>query len=109
MSRITAIAVAALAFACGSNRAPFSFSVTTARATAPSQALVVASGIDIQRIRLNVGGLKLEGPESEGMAAPSAVPTDHGSDDGDAGVEHEDGEVEFRSGPFVVDLDPAAL
>jgi hypothetical protein len=109
MSRITAIAVAALAFACGSNSAPVSFSVTTARAASASQALVVASGIDIQRIRLNVGGLKLEGAESAGTSASAVLPQDHGSDDGDGGVEHEDGEVEFRAGPFVIDLDTTAL
>lgn len=110
MNRIIAIAVAALAFACGGNNSPVSFSVTTAHATAPSQALVVASGIDVQRIRLNVGGLKLEGPSSAGISAPAVIPDDHGSDDGsgDDG-EHEDGEVEFRAGPFVIDLDTAAL
>jgi len=110
MTRFFAIVAAALVCACGSNNAPVSFSVTTARATASSQALVLGSGIDVQRVRLNIGRLKLEQNESAAATTASAATFEHGSDDADAGTEeHEDGEAEMREGPFVIDLDATAL
>jgi hypothetical protein len=99
MNRLIASAAAALLLACaGSNTAPVSFSVATVRPAGGSNALIVATGIDIQRVRLNVGRLKLEGPATRG------------SDDSDGGVDGEEaGEVELRQGPFVIDLPETAL
>jgi hypothetical protein len=109
MTRLFAIVTAVLVCACGSRTAPVSFSVTTARATAPSQALTLSSGIEVQRVRLNIGRLKLEQSETAAATTPAAATFEHGSDDSDAGETHEDGEAEMREGPFVVDLDAAAL
>jgi hypothetical protein len=114
MNRLIAMAAAALFFACaGQSGAPVSFSVTTAHPTAAASALVVAGNIDIQRVRLNIGRLKLEGPASAAVApAAVAASSDGGSDDFDGGSDGgagQAGEVELRQGPFVVDLDAAAL
>lgn len=108
MNRLFAIATAVLLCACGSRSTPVSFSVTTARATAPTQALTLASGIEIQRVRMNIGRLKLE-QNASAAATTTASTFEHGSDDSDAGETHEDGEAELKEGPFVVDLDAAAL
>jgi hypothetical protein len=111
MNRLIATFAAALLFACGGQQgAPVSFSVTTARPAAAAKALVVAGTIDIQRVRLNVGRLKLEGPAAAGVA-PAAVAVSSGSDDADGGSDggSEAGEVELRQGPFLIDLDAAGL
>jgi hypothetical protein len=108
MTRLYAIVTAVLICACGSKSAPVSFSVTTARATTPTQALVLASGIDVQRVRLNIGRLKLE-QSGTAAAMASAATFEHGSGDSDAGEQHEEGEAELSEGPFLVDLDAAAL
>lgn len=109
MTRLIAIVTAVLLCACGSKSAPVSFSVTTARATAPTAALTLASGIDIQRVRMNIGRLKLEQNASAAATTPAAATFEQGSDDSDAGTSHEDGEAEMSEGPFLVDLDAAAL
>jgi hypothetical protein len=110
MNRLIATTAAALFLACGGpSGAPLSFSVTTASPAASARALVVAGSIDIQRVRLNVGRLKLEGPASAVAAAAASGSSDGGSDDQDGGAGSEPGEVELRAGPFVIDLDAAAL
>ena len=99
MKRLILGAAAVLLSACGSN---LSVSVSTKPAAfRSSRALSVARNIDIQRVRLNVGRLKLEGRASGG--AMSADDDRHG------GGEGEEDEVEVRRGPFVIDLDAAAL
>src|SRR3954469_20814353 len=101
---IVSIAAALLCACSGGSGAPLSFSVATTTAGSP-RALVVASGIDVQRVQLNIGRLKLEGG-----GAPSGVAVARqGSDDGDGGVGEAENEVEVRQGPFVVDLDATAL
>ncbi|HYV68426.1 MAG TPA: hypothetical protein VE964_19465 [Myxococcales bacterium] len=92
------ILCAALLSACGSN---LSVSVSTKPATGSPRALSVARNIDIQRVRLNVGRLKLEGRASGG-----GFTADDGRHDGD---EDEDDEIEVRQGPFLIDLDADAL
>ncbi|HET7785898.1 MAG TPA: hypothetical protein VFL36_07995 [Myxococcales bacterium] len=109
MTRLYAILTAVLICACGSKSAPVSFSVTAARATAPSQALVLASGIDVQRVRLNIGRLKLEPSGTAAATTTGAATFENGSDDSDAGTDHEDGEADVSEGPFLVDLDATAL
>src|SRR3954462_2165652 len=97
---IASIAAALLCACSGGSGAPLSFSVATRTATSP-RALVVASGIDVQRVQLNIGRLKLEGGSESGVAVAR-----QGSDDGgDGGVGEAENEVEVRQGPFVVDLD----
>ena len=72
MNRLIATSAAALLLACGGQAgAPVSFSVATARPAAGRPALVVAGAIDIRRVRLSIGRLKLEGPASS--VAPAAV------------------------------------
>jgi hypothetical protein len=65
----------------------------------------VAGNIDVQRVRLNVGRLKLEaqgsGTESDGEHDEDGGMTDGGT--GDVG------DVEISQGPFLIDLDAAAL
>jgi hypothetical protein len=111
MKRLIASIAAALACACGGSGSSLSFSVTTRAAAGSATALTVASNIDVQRVRLNIGRLKLEGPAVAGTSVrPSVDVIASGSDDNDAGSEDRDGgEVEFRQGPFVIDLDAAAL
>jgi hypothetical protein len=71
---------------------------------------VVAGNIDVQRVRLNVGRLKLEsqasGTESDGEHKDGEHDDDGGMADGGTG---DVGEVEISQGPFLVDLDAAAL
>ncbi len=99
MKRLILSAATVLLSACGSN---LSLSVSTKPAASRSfRALSVARNIDIQRVRLNVGRLKLEG-----RAAGGAMSAD---DDRHGGGEGEEDEVEVREGPFVIDLDAAAL
>jgi len=99
MKRLILCAAALLSSACGSN---LSVSVSTKPAAFRSaRALSVARNIEIQRVRLNVGRLKLEGRASGGAM--------FADDDRRGGGEGEDDEVEIRQGPFVIDLDAAAL
>ena len=105
MKRFLIGTVALLSACAGGNSAPVSFSVSTRSAAASSRALVVAGSIDIQRVRINVGRLKLEGPAA--AASSVAVPREGSDDDGGDGGES--GEIEVRQGPFVLDLDAAAL
>ncbi len=99
MKRLILSAATVLLSACGSN---LSLSVSTKPAASRSfRALSVARNIDIQRVRLNVGRLKLEG-----RAVGGAMSAD---DDRHGGGEGEEDEVEVREGPFVIDLDAAAL
>jgi hypothetical protein len=99
MKRLILCAAALLSSACGSN---LSVSVSTKpAATGSSRALSVARNIDIQRVRLNVGRLKLEGRASGG-----AVSADGDRHDGGEG---ENDEIEVRQGPFLIDLDADAL
>jgi len=104
MKRLIVSFTALLVLACArSSGAPVSFSVGTAKTATASSALVVAGTIDVQRIRLNVGRLKLEGAGSEGEHDDDV---DGGMADGGAG---EVEEVEIRQGPILVDLDAKAL
>jgi len=103
-----ALTAAALLFsACGGgSSSPLSFSISTKpTVSGSSSALTVAGNIDIQRVRLNVGRLKLEGPASAASAPSAAGQSGDDRDGGDDGA----GEIEVRQGPFVVDLDTAAL
>jgi len=106
MKRLIVSSAALLVLACTrSSSAPVSFSVATATTATASSALVVAGNIDVQRVRLNVGRLKLEaqgsGTESDGEHDEDGGMTDGGT--GDVG------EVEISQGPFLIDLDAAAL
>ena len=97
MKRLIVSFTALLVLACTrSSGAPVSFSVATATSATASRTLVVAGNIDVQRVRLNVGRLKLEGQSG-------VTGTDGDHDDGE--VE----EVEISQGPFLIDLDAAAL
>jgi hypothetical protein len=112
MKRLIASAAAVLLSACsGGSNAPLSFSVSTKAATSSSRALVVAGNVDIQRVRLNVGRLKLEGA---GSALDAGQESGGDGDDVDGGDDRnggdvEQGEVEVKQGPFLVDLDATAL
>src|SRR5262245_20703987 len=97
MKRLILSTAEALSSACGSN---LSVSVSTKPAAFSSRALSVARNIDIQRVRLNVGRLKLEG-----RAAGVAMSADGDRHDGGEGDEGDEDEVEVREGPFVIDLD----
>jgi hypothetical protein len=106
MKRLVLTAAAALLSACGGgSNSPMSFSVSTkAAVSGASSALTVAGNIDVQRVRLNVGRLKLEGPGSA-----SALDAGGTSGDDRDGGEDDAGEIEVRQGPFVIDLDASAL
>jgi hypothetical protein len=105
MKRLIASFTALLVLACArSNGAPVSFSVATPKTATTSSALVVAGTINVQRVRLNVGRLKLEGQ------AGSSGEHDDGEDGGLAdGGTGEVEEVEISQGPFLIDLDATAL
>ena len=108
MKRLIVSFTALLVLACArSSGAPVSFSVGTAKTATASRALVVAGTIDVQRVRLNVGRLKLEG---QGSNSGFDGEHDDGEDGGmaDGGTGQAD-EVEIRQGPFLVDLDATAL
>jgi len=109
MKRLIISFSAFLVLACTrSSNAPVSFSVATTTTAKASSALVVAGTIDVQRVRLNVGRLKLEsqatGTESDGEHDDGKH--DRGMADGGTG---EVEEVEISQGPFLIDLDAAAL
>jgi hypothetical protein len=108
MKRLIVSFTALLVLACArSSGAPVSFSVGTAKTATASRALVVAGTIDVQRVRLNVGRLKLEGQgSSTGFDGEHDDAEDGGMADGGAGQVDE---VEIRQGPFLVDLDATAL
>ncbi|HWT84209.1 MAG TPA: hypothetical protein VN177_00410 [Myxococcales bacterium] len=111
MKRLIVSSAALLVLACTrSSSAPVSFSVATATTATASSALVVAGNIDVQRVRLNVGRLKLEaqgsGTESDGEHDDGEHDEDGGMTDGGTG---DVGEVEISQGPFLIDLDAAAL
>ena len=91
----------ALLAACGGGNGALSFSVSTKTASATSRALAVASNINVQRVRINVGRLKLEGPGSGAASRDAGDDRDGGDDD--------ENEIEVRQGPFLIDLDAAAL
>jgi hypothetical protein len=116
MKRLVLTAAAVLWSACGGgSNSPMSFSVSTKPAVSgASTALTVAGNIDVQRVRLNVGRLKLEGPASANSAAVAPTAGSQSGDDRDGGDDRDaggddSGEIEVRQGPFVVDLDAAAL
>jgi hypothetical protein len=111
MKRLIVSSAALLVLACTrSSSAPVSFSVATATTATASSALVVAGNIDVQRVRLNVGRLKLEaqgsGTESDGEHDDGEHDEDGGMTDGGTG---DVGDVEISQGPFLIDLDAAAL
>jgi hypothetical protein len=69
--------------------------------------LVVAGTIDVQRVRLNVGRLKLE---AQAGGAETDGEHDDGEDGGMAdGGTGQVGEVDISQGPFLIDLDATAL
>src|SRR6266404_3554046 len=114
MKRLIASTATVLLSACSSgSNAPLSFSVSTKAATSSSHALVVAGNVDIQRVRLNVGRLKLEGAGSALDAGQESGSGEDGDDvdggDDRNGGDIEQGEVEVKQGPFLVDLDATAL
>jgi len=113
MKRLIVSFTALLVLACTrSNSAPVSFSVATSTTAKASSALVVAGTIDVQRVRLNVGRLKLE---SQATGTESDGENDDGEHDGGEDGGMADGgtgeveEVEISQGPFLIDLDAAAL
>ncbi len=108
MKRLIVSLTSLLVLACArSSSAPVSFSVATTTTAKASSALVVAGTIDVQRVRLNVGQLKLEaqagGTESDGEHDDGE---DGGMTDGGTG---DVGEVEISQGPFLIDLDATTL
>jgi hypothetical protein len=107
MKHLLVTAAAVLFSACGGSNSPLSFSVSTKPAASSVAALIVAGNVDIRRVRLNVGRLKLEGPAAA-LDAGQLFGDGDGGDDRDGG-DDEEGEVEVRQGPFVVDLDASAL
>jgi hypothetical protein len=108
MKRLIVSFTALLVLACArSSGAPVSFSVGTAKTATASRALVVAGTIDVQRVRLNVGRLKLEGQgSSTGFDGEHDDGEDGGMADGGTG---QVGEVDISQGPFLIDLDATAL
>jgi len=113
MKRLIISFTAFLVLACTrSSNAPVSFSVATTTTAKASSALVVAGTIDVQRVRLNVGRLKLE---SQATGTESDGEHDDGEHDGGEDGGMTDGgtgeveEVEISQGPFLIDLDAAAL
>src|ERR1700704_280813 len=108
MKRLIVSFTALLVLACTrSSSAPVSFSVATATTATASSALVVAGNIDVQRVRLNVGRLKLEAKGS-GTEFDGEHDDDHDGGMADGGT-GDVGEVEISQGPFLIDLDAAAL
>jgi len=108
MKRLIVSSAALLVLACTrSSSAPVSFSVATATTATASSALVVAGNIDVQRVRLNVGRLKLEAKGS-GTEFDGEHDDDHDGGMADGGT-GDVGEVEISQGPFLIDLDAAAL
>jgi len=104
MRRLIVSLTALLVLACArSSNAPVSFSVATKATATTSSASVVAGTIDVQRVRLNVGRLKLEG--STGTDGDH----DDGDDDDADGGQGEVDEVEIRQGPFLIDLKASDL
>src|SRR4051794_22603026 len=101
MKRLFLTATAVLFCACGGgSNSPLSFSVSTRPAVSgSSSALTVAGNIDIQRVRLNVGRLKLEGPAS--ASSSSALDAGRASGDDRDGGDDEAGETEVRQGPLL--------
>jgi len=109
MRRLIVSFTALLFLACTrSSSAPVSFSVATKATATTSSALVVAGTIDVQRVRLNVGRLKLEG--QSGSTGTEGEHDDGETEDGGMdGGEGEVEEVEISQGPYLIDLDAAAL
>ena len=108
MKRLIVSFTALLVLACArSNTAPVSFSVAATKTATASSALVVAGTINVQHVRLNVGRLKLEG-QGSGTGSDGEHDDDQDGGMADGGAGHVD-EVEIRQGPFLVDVDAAAL
>jgi hypothetical protein len=108
MKRLIVSSAALLVLACTrSSSAPVSFSVATATTATASSALVVAGNIDVQRVRLNVGRLKLEAKGS-GTEFDGEHDDDHDGGMADGGT-GDVGEVEISQGPFLIDLDAGSL
>lgn len=123
---VPVLAIAAFALACGSGGVGGRLSVS-ARAADPAaasgSALELGNGVSIDRVRVAVKELELEGgncapaepaPMASGSVAPASgasTMSDGGSDDGDheghGGEGNDDGdddECEFETGPFGIDL-----
>ncbi len=71
------------------------------------QQVVLANGIEVDRVRVVVRKLELEGP---GAGSGSDDDSDGGSDDSDGGSDDSSGDDgEFETGPFLIDLSGAGL
>jgi len=110
MKRLIISFTAFLVLAChAQQQRPGIFSVATTTTAKASSALVVAGTIDVQRVRLNVGRLKLESqatgtnPTASTTTASTTAARRRKTDGGTGEVE----EVEISQGPFLIDLDAA--
>ena len=74
------------------------------------QQVVLANGIEVERVRLVVRKLELEGAGRSGDDDDSDGGSDGGLDDSDGGSDDSSGrDGEFETGPFLIDLSGAGL